>query len=344
MRRALVFCANLFLFSSFLFGLEPLGYERPYSELAREFIYPTYQQLEKKVMDLPPSVLPHEVKLLRIEVGKTRFLLDFFIFAYPQYDKGDLAVSFRRNLDEGYAVLGVFKDLFDFLRIPKDKIKEEDYKPLLHKVEERRKAVFKWQEDLVRFSSRNFLQNYFENPLKEKIQNRDEKDLSSFVWKSLNPPRVLEENFQEILTRFLISSLERAENLYKKVLKIENIFDHYEQEVFFHGFRKTIRYVVKIDQYFKGFLPKALVEGESFKVLSESVDRYGRLNDLFMIEQTLLHELEGASLEEAKALMEKLEEVKKEAHAAWLALNIWQENSKVFCHIEKFKKEILGTF
>ena len=198
MRQVLVFCANLFLFSSFLFGLEPLGYDRSYSKLAEEFVYPTYEKLEEKIIALSPSVFPHEVKLLRKEVGRARFFLDFFIFAYPQYDNGDLAIRLRQNLDEGYAVLGVFKDLFDFLRIPKDEIKEEDYKSILGKMIERRKNILMWQENLARFSSRNFLQNYFSNPLKEKIQSRDEKDLSSFVWRSLEPPRVSEENFKKI--------------------------------------------------------------------------------------------------------------------------------------------------
>jgi len=344
MRQNILFFVTFFLFSRFLFGEETLGYERSYSKLAQEFVYPTYEKLEQKILALSPSVLPHEVKVLRKEVGRARFFLDFFIFAYPQYDNGDLAIRLRQNLDEGYATIGVFKDLFDFLRISKDEIKEEDYKPILHKVIERRKAVLMWQETLVRFSSRNFLQNYFENPLKDKIQKRDEKDLSFFVWRSLEPPHVLEENFEKILKRFLTSSLGRAENLYKQVLKIENVFNHCEQEKIFHAFRKAIRYVVKIDEYFPKFLPEAIVTGDSFKVLSESVERYGSLNDLFMIEQNLILELNGASLEKAKILIKELEKVKTEADAAWLSLKIWQENSKVFYHVENFKKEILGTF
>ena len=96
--------------------------------------------------------------------------------------------------------------------------------------------------------------------------------------------------------------------------------------------------MVKIDEYFPNFLSEAIVTGDSFKVLSESVDRYGSLNDLFMIEQNLIQDLNGASLANAKILIAQLEEVKTEADAAWLALKIWQENSKVFYHIDNLKR------
>lgn len=343
MRRVFFSCGLFFLSSLSLLAHTSSSYEGSYSELAKKYVYPSYEKLEEDVFSLKHSVLPHDVKALRKEVGQARFYLDFFVFAYPKYENLDFIRVLRKHLDKGYDVLGLFKDLFDGLGLSQEEVTKEHYKEVWVKLKKRRKAVLSWQKSLRNFSENNFIQLYLESPLEGKIQEREAEDLSRFVWRFVDPPRVEKENFAQILSRYLIASLERAEKLYKKVLKIENVFDHHEQEEIFHGFRKTLRYVLKMETYFPGFFDLPLEKGESFKVLTEAVKTYGDLNDEFMKVNTLVADLDGASMEETDILLEKLSEVKEEAFESWQKLLSWQEESKVLEHLRNLKKRLLDS-
>lgn len=323
----IILSAVLFFFQ-FLWAFS--DYEKSYGLVAERTVPPYFSSLNAKLRALKPDVLPHEVKILRKEMGDARYYLDLFIYAYPVYENVDVLSSLRRDLDEGYKFLGDYKDLFDILGLPKEKVSKGSYNP--KELDVLRTKIFAWLDIYLKKIETTKTKHYLKTPLHEEVVPRGPKSLSRFIWVDGKIPEVKQKTFKNIMAFFLTSLIKKAEERYKESLKVENIFDHSSQESF-HDFRKQLRYIVKTPRYFKGLLTKEITEGESFRFLKKTVAKFGDLNDLLTKEAYIFMRFRGGLLT-PQEFLDQAKGVFKEIELGWKALLVWQKKNDVLFHLQ----------
>lgn len=290
-----------------------------YSKLAAEVNSNYYRQLIASMFKVTKDTYPHDVKCLRKEVGYMKILVDVFMFAYTDKD-GDEIRDFRGFLDDGYAVLGDYKDEMDRDIEISTTVKKYRYdscnydvpKGILETVYDRkrlkpkREKMLKWVKVFIKKATNNYKLLL---KVKEEIVLRSPKKLSRFYWGGLNlQPDGALSGLDNI--KYLQRSLsERAITELDVLLSLETIHQ-YENEESFHDFRKRVRSIIRIDMFFPQ-VKSGDSATELLEKVSKIVGKFGDVNDLFLKYHDTVKEEEKKELEvlinsEWQQLKEKL--------------------------------------
>lgn len=306
MRRVVFFI--FFLFSS-------LSFAQSYSQLASDSIAKQHFLVLQGLEQLNREVAPYEVKILRKQIGLLKIFLDVFQFAYGPHDQKDLLMEIREELDNGYEVIGSFKDLNDTMA--SDQLD-------LSMVAARRQQALKWKEKFIEKNHQFAYADYLAKPLVNTIFRRSEKDLPKFFWRIVSFPEQKISEGREVLTFLLNSMLDISFKRYQKVIKLEGLFKH-KQEEHFHDFRKLVRSHLKlVNIFFKEEAIRRSSNFEHYEKLVSLVDQLGDLHDLLM-------QLEATKSDK------KRKKLKKRILSSWEELKSWCLENNIGQHLRGFQ-------
>ncbi len=283
-----------------------------YGELAALKAREASERMHAELLVLNEDVAPEQTKNLRKLIVGLREQLDLFVYAYPFQGREDLWQEIRNSLDEGYAVVGEFKDLFDALG-PEETADPKEVKKL-------RKAALEWRK-LWEKNAETFVA-YITKPSQNRLYSRDKKDLSRFYWGSASvvpSERLTGAQNLALLCRDLAKL---AAGTWSEVKKIDELEKSLKQQEKFHDFRKRLRSLARVLRLFPEIYRGDVALLAQFDLL---VEKYGAINDKIVA----MEKAESKSRKKrAKALGEEIRE-------DWKSLVKEQESMKVKALIER---------
>ncbi|NBW82308.1 hypothetical protein EBR21_11195, partial [bacterium] len=266
--------------------------------------------VDSGIFDFSSDTLPHQAKDLRKQIVRLRDILD--VFSYNFAHEIDLWNEVRDGLDDGYTVVGEFKDLFDADAVAVAELStggEPTYKDQ-KKLKERRKKVLKWK--LSYLSERGLsdkIQMVFGNirPL-EMVKIRPSKKFSEFFWGGVNvlpsPTNSPSQNARVLID----AQAELAFAEHPVVLDLKDPTTA-ENEIIFHDHRKRLRTIAKVCNLGSA-LSEELCNSESVKELEALVMELGEIEDLIITGRHLEEDDKNSrakdAYEDAKKLFKKL--------------------------------------
>ncbi|MEZ4367437.1 MAG: hypothetical protein R2939_14355 [Kofleriaceae bacterium] len=284
-----------------------------YGELARTKVGPALARVIEGLAVIDDDVRPDEPKAVRKQLAELRDYVDLFAYAYST-KHGDPWRELRDQLDDGYELIGAFKDLFDRQGVedPAAARYDED------EVDERRAPVVAWTEAFLDADAREAAEAYLGAPSTTKLYPRDRDDLSPYFWAGAELEPKLSRSGLKNLGRLSRALLELAEDDYDEVLDLRDLHEEDNQEVF-HSFRKRIRGQVRAVAYFPELVDPEADVAAQLATLTELVDRYGAVNDL-IARYAAAHERDDDDLED---------ELEDEIRDAWRELRTWQRDADI---------------
>ncbi len=308
-------CFSLFAFVKTPPKPAPVQLENlTFNEAAQQLIPPTFSQLLQHLRSIGTKTLPHQVKKpldLRKEVLKVRDYLDIFAYAMPEakINKKDAFERLRQDLDEGYAVLGSYKDLFD---VQGTSAQHVDYDK--HDVKKRKAALLKWRDGFL--ARQNQYVAYLSFIESSNLVKRDRDDLSSFYWGATELRPLIQLSAHDNLNLLLKDLLLHAIEEWPLVRQLKNPARDPNNIEVFHDFRKRVRTLVKVTTYF----PELVIwKSEDVAFLQKITRRYGVISD----------QVAKIVLLEGKGKAAKVKELKDETKKLWEDLQAWEEKNKV---------------
>jgi CHAD domain-containing protein len=300
--------------------------KRTYIELAYDKVPKNYGELLKSLeATLNEDTLPHEAKKVRKQIGYFKAYLDIFVYAFPDQEKW---AQLREDTDDGYTVVGAFKDIFDALEIEvavydektktwSEGTKPEDipYDPVL--VNARRKDVLDWLSKYADSEYTSQIDEFLSNP-PEELSAPVKEELSRFYWGGVAESPDLDQTGAKNVRLLASKILEKAKSDYPEVLTLTDL-TVLEQEEKMHDFRKRIRSVLQIIELFEEIYPSSYGDEPSFKFLDKLVDRYGDVHDSVVAYHLALDTDETARASELKA----------EVTQTWDELIQWQNDKNI---------------
>ena len=195
------------------------------------------------------STLPHEIKDMRIRkaVGQLRAYLDFFQYVYPTFEKADPWKRVRKLLDEGYQHLGEFKDLFDTSGISREEITKKHYPEA--QLLKSRSLVLLWVKKFQTIISQESYQNYFSHPLQRSLEFTGDRKASKYYWRGVTKLPEHDSSLQMTLRQLCAERLDYIAEKFDGTWGLEDITDPLAQQNF-HHFRKSLRSILKLKNYF----------------------------------------------------------------------------------------------
>jgi len=258
---------------------------KSYFRLAKQELAKALEEAKTKLAEFNEDILPHQAKdkKLRKAVLKVRDLLDLFAYAYSSNPaEDDFFDVIRKDLDDGYAYLGLFKDLWDMQFLEMDDADDQaDYKQFGNKVVRRRDKAEEWIKDFLKKKKQSKYGRFVLNPT-STMYYRPKDTMSKFYWQIVTSEPVAEKtalaNFADLARE--LSELARAE--YEEAKGITDVLDHEKADAF-HDFRKRVRTVIKIIKYFPGVVVTTDANREAiaaaYDELSDAVSTIGGVND-----------------------------------------------------------------
>eukprot|EP00741_Cyanophora_paradoxa_P020297 tig00021244_g19591.t1 len=234
---------------------------RPYGDLAQRTV-DGLNQVMRALASFNATTAPAGGKDLRAAVTVMRDYLDIFSFAYPWTPgKPDLWIEVRRALNRGHAVAGAFKDLCD-----------SGVPYTAEEAAQLRAAVLQWKAAVL--SKEPAWRGYLARPFRTVLFYRPDAELSVKAWWGACRlvPDLRWTGLQNI-ARLERASLERADRLMDiaAALPRESLLEE-ESITAYHNFRKGIRSVLNMANYFPG-----IFGSEAAGLLGTSRGAYDRL-------------------------------------------------------------------
>ena len=214
-------------------------------------------------------------KKLRKDIGNLKLLLDVFVHVYPHKGLGekDSWEYLREELDKGYEVFGNYKDVYDTAQTTGDEINLEEKERLFEKAQQ-------WNEAFRLMVDEKSVFDYLRGS-SDKFTKRKNKDLPKYLWRRLDfsPKKKLTgiENIRALLEGLLKLGQKDLEELYD----IKNL-TKYENEETFHDWRKGLRNVLKLNDFFPGVKFYFSYFTTDLTTLELAIDKFGDLNDLLV--------------------------------------------------------------
>ncbi len=271
-----------------------------FSEGGKNRLMESLGQTSSLILNIETGEGPHDpqVKKLRKQIGMFRNFIDIYIIIYPKKSK---MLQLRELLDDGYELYGDYKDIFDsvkdtpefaleFLKFKKEK------KAVKKWIKQFEKAVVKkmskWKERIA--SPSNGVQSY------------KSKDLSPFFWANNNQlDSLIPGQDEELVLQTLKSSLvEKSQPILNNLFLIETPLNSYDEENTFHDFRKSLRAILKISNWYPEYFMSL---DDSY--LDDVVGQFGDLNDLIVRyhKSTKDSQLKQKIKDEWQSILEKLD-------------------------------------
>jgi hypothetical protein len=267
--------------------------ELSYGELAQRRLRPAVDRLSDALTRLDVEVLPHEAKDLRRIIASARDLVDVFWFTLAVGGAdGAFWAEVRDELDEGYELVGAFKDLFDAqgLTIADDdtagdgvlggEVSEEDI-PYRHPegLQRRRRRALRWAARFRAQSLPELARRVRESPAFAAPPAESPPPRSRFYWTAaqLRPSQDLtgHENLRRLLAGLARASAADA----AAVAALSDPAAASDQERF-HDFRKQLRGIVRLADLFPHLVSPVGSAGAGVEPLRRLVRDYGAIEDL----------------------------------------------------------------
>lgn len=237
--------------------------------------------VDSALSEFDENTLPHEAKDLRKQLVRLRDVID--IFSHNFIHELKLWDNVRDGLDEGYTVIGDYKDLYDANPEAVEAISAgriPDYSDR-SKLKARRKKVLNWKK---KYFSKNGLQHDIEalfadiRPLQGEIQSS--KKFSKFFWGGVNtlPNQTFTPAENARLLIDAQTNLARAEH--ERVLALKDPTTH-AGELIFHDHRKRLRTIVKVCHVANELLSNTC-DPEAVEELAKLVSQLGSIEDLII--------------------------------------------------------------
>ena len=256
------------------------------------------------------ETLPHQAKDLRKQIVRLRDILD--VFSHNFAHEIELWDAVRDGLDDGYTVVGNFKDLFDTdagavegLRLGKEPTYQD-----LKKVKERRKKVLKWKRDyLSEDGLSEKIRTVFMNIRSlEKGNIGSSKKFSEFFWGGVSvlpsPTNSPSQNARVLIDAQ--AELAFAEHPLVLEMKDPTTAEH---EIIFHDHRKRLRTIAKVCNLANA-LSEQICNPSAVKELEALVVELGEIEDLIITGRHLEEDDKKSkakdAYEDAKKLFKKL--------------------------------------
>lgn len=284
-----------------------------YISSIRELAIKAQSVVDAGLGEFNEATLPHQAKDLRKQIVRLRDLLD--VFPHNFAHELELWDDVRDGLDDGYTVVGDFKDLFD-TNTDAVKALAEGAQPQYadkKKLAARRKKVLAWKE------------TYFaEGGLAEKIVHlfddireldsenvEPSKKYSNFFWggvAALPSPLLAPAQNARVL---IDAQAEVAVAEHPDVLAIKNPSTEHN-ELVFHDHRKRLRTIAKVCNVANS-LTAETCRADAVKAVEALVVELGEIEDLIITGRHLDEDGKGKKAEEAyKKAEKKFSKMKKE--------------------------------
>lgn len=301
--------------------------EAGYGHLAADYVAPAYSRLLAHLSTFNNQTMPEDAKTLRKDIAFARELLDIFVYAYPKSEKRDIWLDLRNDLDEGHAVVGAFKDLFDMQQLPEGQSPAYD-ETLLKTL---RKRCLDWQERTLKHELARNYSGYLSQPLVDAFERRHKEALSRFYWGSVafGPDERL--TGLDNVRRLLGALVEQAVTKFPSVLDIDDIVDKHQVETF-HDYRKSIRLVVTATQLIPDLIPAESNAQMLKKELSQLVSDFGNLHDIIIFYDLAVREKDASK---AASLRGKIQD-------QWNNLKLQSQEHQLDHRIAEFGQSVDG--
>ncbi|MEY4065177.1 MAG: hypothetical protein RIR26_1385 [Pseudomonadota bacterium] len=232
--------------------------------------------------DFNEGTLPHQAKDLRKQIVRLRDIMD--VFSHNFSHEMELWNDIRDGLDDGYTVVGEFKDLFDTNSDAIELLqsgKEPKYKDE-KKIKERRSKVLKWKRSFFAEGglSEKILFAYLDIRPLNSTNVANSKKYSDFFWGGVSaipsPLNTPAENARVLVD----AQSEWAREEHQAVLEIKDP-STVENEIIFHDHRKRLRTISKVCT-----VANALTENTchtpAVKEIEKLVVEFGEIEDLIV--------------------------------------------------------------
>ena len=269
--------------------------------------------VDSGISEFSENTLPHEAKDRRKQIVRLRDILDVFPHNFAHELK--LWDDVRDGLDDGYTVVGEFKDLFD--ASPKavrelEKGAQPEYKDK-KKLNERRKKVLEWKADYLKEGgiSEKIWALFLDIHALSEDNVQNSKKYSLFFWGGvLVQPSTNATPAQNART-LIDAQSDIATAEHPTVLDIKNPSTE-KNEIIFHDHRKRLRTIAKICNVANA-LESESCNSEAVKDLELLVSRLGEIEDLIITGRHLEEDGKKEDADEAYEDAEKkFKKIKKE--------------------------------
>jgi hypothetical protein len=285
-----------------------------FGALAAVTVPPSLEATLTALATLGETSLPHDAKQPRKQVAETRDYVDIFSYAYPRDHGDDPWKEIRSDLDDGYEILGSFKDLFDVQGVedPADAVYDPD------EVAELRADVLAWLEGFMASDHVAEMRAFLADPDLSHLTDRPDHDLSPFFWgeADIEPSKNLSGLKNVAALERALLALARDD--FDAIDGLKHVTDQDDHEEF-HDFRKRVRSLVRVARYFPRIIKNGEDPAELLAVLDEVVLRYGDLNDRILAYDRAREEDDEDTVDE---LGEEIDEL-------WDELRDWQKDADV---------------
>jgi len=299
-----------------------------------------YQEFLIELPTITIASTPDSVASVRKSILRLRDLLDVCVFTYPFLSKKDDEImDIRKLLDDGYAVIGSFKDLEMISHSPKDQ--EKSQSDVLDWVRKwnNRLADHRWDQ-------------FFLNPLPEHCSDRKYNSISGYFWKKAEKKPKSYYTGDQNLARLTYYLCEIVLDDYKLVLEEKDVteLDHDGE---FHDFRKTLRAIDYVGTFQKNakLTESIWASGVDYESLLETIkvvytdlcilndEIYSYLRDVEKCESDKKDEMKGKE----RRLKLKLKVKKEDLNKIWKNLKKKMEEELEFKKlIEKLERALIS--
>jgi hypothetical protein len=283
-----------------------------YTGAITELAYKAKSIVDAGMKEFNEDTLPHEAKELRKQIVRLRDLLD--VFPHNFAHELELWDDVRDGLDDGYTVVGDYKDLFDTNPDAVRELEEgaqPEYKDK-KKLNERRKKVLKWKSDYFTEGgvSDQVLRLFLDIRELDASNVLNSKKYSSFFWGGVKAQPISTAKPAENARRLIDAQAAVATKEHPDVLNIKDPTTH-ENELLFHDQRKRLRTIAKVCN-----VANALTSGTcntaAVKDVESLVVDLGEIEDLIITGRHLEEDGEKKKAEEAyEDAQKKFKKLKK---------------------------------
>jgi hypothetical protein len=262
-----------------IIDVKMIASEENYTSVINGAARSAMSELQSGLAAFNKETLPHQAKDLRKQILLLRDILD--IYSHNFSHELDLWDRIRDELDDGYTVVGAYKDLYDAGTQVEDadSSEEPEYKDT-KELKKRRKSVLKWKDDFEDDEGIAFQLNSLLSSIRPLNQNniKANSKYSDFFWGGVSvkpdPQATPAENAKTLLkAQFDVVAEEHEE-----VLEVDDLSKLKNEEIF-HDHRKRIRTLVKICNLVAKF-GSPICNERSLKFTAETVSAMGRIEDL----------------------------------------------------------------
>ena len=297
----------------------PVAREQPaesFAALARRVLPPLVAEVIAQVTELGADVAPDAVKPLRKLLGKLRDHLDLFAPVFPPAgDWRDRWAELRAAVDEGYGLLGAFKDLHDPQEVAGG---AADIRYDTADVAARRAALLAWRERFLRPAHLRSVRAYLRKGAVSGAWRR-RSGLSVRFWGTSGPRPDPARTALANLARLVRYRLREARKVWRSAARHTRLDERRARERF-HDARKRTRALVNVLRWFPALVAPGHDEPAAAKslcdCLAELVRRQGKILDHLNAEDAA-----GAASE-------------------WRQLRRWSERHKIDQAMRSLRQEV----